>query len=115
MGTGIDSFVGFHMGTVFAFGNGVQAQISNTSTPPKIRNHPDNAGTPPSPFEHVAVYSASNNLTMRKGIVRWMGLMPTGSVGGTWDTIVWLNVFAPASSAVLVIGPLDGTTAIVNT
>lgn len=115
MGTGIDSFVGFYLGMVVSISGGVQGQFSNSSTPPKIRNHPDNAGTPPSPFEHVSVFSGTNNLTMRKGIIRWMGLMPTGSVGGTWDTINWLNAFAPSSSVVLVVGPLDGTTAIVNT
>ena len=114
--------------SAFVFGGTVQVPASggsgavfsmaaNAASAPKIRNHPDSGGTPPYPIEPVAVTSVITNLTMKKGLCRWLVLHPSAAVNDTADTKAWLAIFPNNSTTnpALLVGPLDGSTTPVTT
>lgn len=117
MGTGIDSYSPFVFGSVSHGGSSVPAQACNAASVPRIRNHPDNAGTPPYPIEPASLTGIVTNLTMRKGVCRWIGYIPTGAMNDTADAKRWLVVLAASgtSNPSVVIGPYDGSTTPVTT
>lgn len=116
MGTGIDVYSPFVLGVTMAVGSsvstGVLSQAPNATFPPKIRCHPDFAGSPPYPIERVKATSIVNSITQRKGTCRWFATHPAASINDTIDTKQWL-VLTPNSAAAnpaLIIGPLNGST-----
>ncbi len=110
MGTGIDSYCGFTAG--FGACSNVIAQVASGATATRIRNHPDNAGSPPYPIETIVAFTQATGLTMRKGTFRWWGVLPVGSLADTADNKKWLVVTAVNGTTLpaVVIGPMDGST-----
>jgi hypothetical protein len=116
MGSGLDVYSPFVLGANTNFGTGTPSlisQSSNTSYPPKIRNHPDApGGTSPYPIERVRATSLVDSITMRKGSCRNLALLPSASIADTANNKTWLALTANAGTTnpALVIGPMDGST-----
>ena len=123
MGVAPDAYSAFIMGgsqqagSGDSGGSGVYSQACNATTVPRIRNHPDAGGTPPYPIEQVVVTSTTTNLSMRKGMCRYLGLVPSASINDTADSKQWLVLVANVgtTNTALVIGPMDGATTPVTT
>lgn len=116
MGASIDVYSPFVLGVTYANGSsvsgGAPGQSPNATFPPKIRNHPDFAGSPPYPIERLKATNLVNSITMRKGVCRWFATHPAAAINDTIDTKQWLVIVANSAAAnpALIIGPLDGTT-----